>query len=108
MARTNSALSFALWSREAVGDLARARMGVTLAVRTVGDYLRRWGFTPQRPIRRARERQDTAVQAWLVEHYPKIAARAKAEGAQIHWGDETGVSNQAAYGAASRRKAEHR
>jgi transposase len=91
-------LPFALWSREAVRDLVRARMGVTLAIRTVGDYLRRWGFTPQRPIRRARERQDAAVQAWLAEHYPKIAARAKAEGAQIHWGDETGVSNQAAYG----------
>jgi transposase len=91
-------LPFALWSREAVRELARARMGVTLAVRTVGDYLRRWGFTPQRPIRRARERQDAAVQAWLHEHYPKIAARAKAEGARIHWGDETGISNRAVHG----------
>ena len=91
-------LPFALWGREAVRDLVRARMGVPLAIRTVGDYLRRWGFTPQRPIRRARERQDAAVQAWLAEHYPKIAARAKAEGGRIHWGDETGISNQAAYG----------
>ena len=91
-------LPFALWSREAERDLVRARTGVTLAIRTVGDYLRRRGFTPQRPIRRARERQDAAGQAWLAEHYPKIAAGAKAEGAQIHWGDETGISNQAAYG----------
>jgi transposase len=91
-------LPFALWGREAVRDLARARFGVTLALRTVSDYLRRWGFTPQRPIRRASERQDAAVQAWLTEHYPKIAARAKAERAEIHWGDETGISNQAAYG----------
>lgn len=91
-------LPFALWSREAVRELVRTRMGVTLAIRTVGDYLRRWSFTPQRPIRRARERQDAAVQAWLVEHYPKIAVRAKAAGAQIHWGDETGISNQAVYG----------
>ena len=91
-------LPFALWSREAVRDLVRARMGVTLAIRTVGDYLRRWGFTPQRPIRRARERQDAAVRAWLAEHYPRIVARAKAERAQIHWGDETGISNQATYG----------
>ena len=91
-------LPFALGSREAVRDLVRARMGVTLAIRSVGDYFRRWGFTPQRPIRRGRERQDTAVQAWPAERYPKIVARAKAEGAQIHWGDETGISNQAAYG----------
>ena len=91
-------LPFALWGREAVRDLARARFGVRLALRTVSDYLRRWGFTPQRPIKRALERQDAAIQAWLAEHYPKIAARAKAEGAQIHWGDETGISNQAVHG----------
>ena len=78
--------------------LVRARFGVRLALRTVSDYLRRWGFTPQRPIKRALERQDAAIQAWLAEHYPKIAARAKAEGAVIHWGDETGISNQPVYG----------
>ena len=88
----------ALWSRGAVRDLVRARFGVRLALRTVSEYLRRWGFTPQRPIKRALERQDAAIQAWLAEHYPKIAARAKAEGAEIHWGDETGISNQAVYG----------
>src|SRR4051812_35634606 len=91
-------LPFALWGREAVRDLAQARFGVRLALRTVSDYLRRWGFTPQRPIRCASERQDAAVQAWLAGDYPKIAPPAKAEGAEIHWGDETGISNQAAYG----------
>ncbi len=91
-------LPFALWGREAVRGLARARFGVTLALRTVSDYLRRWGFTPQRPVKRALERQDAAIQAWLAERYPKIAARAKAEGAAIHWGDETGISNQAVHG----------
>ena len=64
----------------------------------MSDYLRRWGFTPQRPIRRALERQDATIHAWLEPDYPKIAARAKAEGAEIHWGDETGISNQANYG----------
>jgi transposase len=91
-------LPWALWGREAVRDLAQARFGVRRALRTVSDYLRRWGFTPPRPIRRASERQGAAVQAWLTEPYPKIAARAKAEGAVIHWGDETGISHQAAYG----------
>ena len=91
-------LPWALWSREAVRDLVRARFGVSLALRTVSEYLRRWGFTPQRPVKRALERQDAAIRAWLAEHYPKIAARAKAEGAAIHWGDETGLSNQAVHG----------
>jgi transposase len=91
-------LPHALWGREAVRELARARFGVRLALRTVSDYLRRWGFTPQRPVKRALERQDAAIQAWLAEHYPRIAARAKAEGAVIHWGDETGISNQPVHG----------
>lgn len=94
-------LPFALWEREAVRDLVQTRFGVRLALRTVSDYLRRWGFTPQRPIKRALERQDAAIQAWLAEHYPKIAARAKAEGAAICWGDETGISNQPVYGRSS-------
>jgi transposase len=91
-------LPHALWGREAVRALVQARFGITLARRTVSDYLRRWGFTPQRPIKRALERQDAAIQAWLTAHYPKIVVRAKAEGAAIHWGDETGISNQPVYG----------
>ncbi len=70
---------FALWSREAARELVQARFGITLARRTVSDYLRRWSFTPQRPIKRALERQDAAVQAWPTAHYPRIVARAKAE-----------------------------
>jgi transposase len=91
-------LPFALWSREAVQALIERRFGVTLALRTITDYLKRWGFTPQRPVKRATERQDAKIQKWLSEDYPAIAKRAKAEGAAIHWGDETGVSNQAHYG----------
>lgn len=91
-------LPFALWGREAVRDLIQRRYGITLAIRTVGDYLRRWGFTPQRPVKRALERQDARIRAWLSKDYPQIARRAKAEDAEIHWGDETGLSNQANYG----------
>jgi transposase len=91
-------LPFALWTREAVRELIRARCGIALAITTVGDYLRRWGFTPQRPVKRALERQDAAIRAWLEHDYPAIAARAQAEGAEIHWGDETGISNQAHHG----------
>lgn len=54
-------LPHALCSREAVRDLAQTRFGVTLALRTVSAYLRRWNFTLQRPIKRALERQDAAI-----------------------------------------------
>ena len=59
----------------------------------MGNYLKRWGFTPQKPIRRAYEQRPEAIRQWLDEDYPAIAAKAKAEGGEIHWGDETAVVN---------------
>lgn len=92
-------MAFALWTREAVGMLIERETGVRLSSRsTIGSYLRGWNFTPQRPCKRATERREPAVRTWLDRDYPAIVARAKAEGAVIHWGDETGLSNQANYG----------
>lgn len=68
-----------------------------LSLDVVGRYLKSWGMSPQRPVRRATERNEAAVQQWLRDDYPNIAERAKAEGAEILWADETGVSNQANY-----------
>src|SRR5215210_5912664 len=84
-------LDFALWSRAAVQELVRQRFGVTVAVRTVGSYLARWGYTPQKPLRRAYEQDPAAVRRWLRRDYPAIAARAKAEKGVIFWGDESGL-----------------
>lgn len=84
-------MPYALWTRGAVAELIRHRFGIKMPVRTMGLYLLRWGFTPQKPIRRAYEQSPAAVRRWLEEDYPGIARRAKAEGAEIHWGDETGL-----------------
>jgi len=86
-------MDFALWSRAAVMLLIEREYGVQLHVRTVGKYLKRWGFTPQKPIKRAYEQSPAAVREWLDETYPAIAKRAKAEGGEIHWGDETALVN---------------
>lgn len=87
-------MPFALWTRAAIRQLVFERYGIKLAVRTLGSYLQRWGFTPQKPKKRDYEQQPEAVKQWLDHEYPAIAARAQAEGAQIFWGDETGVNNQ--------------
>jgi transposase len=84
-------LPFYLWTREAVSELIEDRFGVSLALSTVGAYLRDWGFTPQKPVRRAFEQSPAAVQRWLTETYPAIEAKSKEEGAAIYWGDETGL-----------------
>ena len=82
---------YALWTRAAVAELIRDRFGIKLAVRTMGLYLERWGFTPQKPMKKAYEQSPAAVKKWLDEEYPVIEACAKVEGAEIHWGDETGL-----------------
>jgi transposase len=81
-----------LWNRRAVRDLIHQECDVTLAVRTVGLYLRRWGFTAKRPRRHSRDQDPEEVRQWLEETYPAIAARAEREGAEIHWCDEVGVA----------------
>ena len=72
-------------------ELIRRRCGVELAVRTVGKYLARWGFTAPKPIRRAWEQEPAAVRRWLRRDHPATAARAKAEGGAVFRGDETGL-----------------
>jgi transposase len=84
-------LPFALWTRPAIKALIRERFGLTLQDRLVGKYLKRWGFTPQRPIKRALEQDPAKIGEWLEATYPQLLARAKAEGAVILWGDETAV-----------------
>ena len=91
-------LAFALWTRKAVQGLIQQRFQIVMPIRTVGDYLARWGFTPQKPAKRAYEQQPAAVKKWLDEEYPAIARKAKDEQADIYWGDETGVRNDCQHG----------
>jgi transposase len=86
-------MAFALWNRAAVKQLVERECGIRLSVRGIGNYLKRWGFTPQKPIKKAYEQRPEAVQAWLANEYPAIEQRARAEKAEIHWGDETAVVN---------------
>ena len=79
-------------------QLIRDQLGATVPTRTIGEYLKRWDFTPQKPIKKAYEQCPAEVRKWLDEEYPQIAARAKAEQAEIHWGDETGLRSNDARG----------
>jgi transposase len=81
----------ALWTRQAVQVLIKQQVGIRLPIRTVGEYLRRWGYRPQKPVRKAYRQDPKAVAEWLETTYPAIERRAAQEGGEIHWGDETGV-----------------
>lgn len=88
-------LPFALWTRDAVRLAIHQRYRINLPIRTMGDYLKRWGFTPQKPVKRAYEQDPKKLAQWIETDYPEIAAHAKQEKAEIHWGDETGIQNNA-------------
>ena len=90
-------LPHALWTRRAIRELLRQEFGLEVSDRLVGKYLKRWGFTPQRPIQRALEQPPEQVQAWLRDTYPALVAKARAEGAVIYFGDETAVKEDTAW-----------
>jgi transposase len=85
-------IAAAVWSRKAVRDLIRNEFGIDMAVRTVGAYLKRWGYTAKSPRRHAKDQDPDEVDRWLQWTYPAIEARAAREGAAIHWCDETGAA----------------
>lgn len=91
-------LPFGLWTRKAVAELIKREFGIELAVRTMGDYLQKWGYTPQKPAKRAYEQSAPQVRKWIEEEYPQIKQRASEENAEIHWGDETGIRNDCQHG----------
>jgi hypothetical protein len=84
-------LPFALWTREAVRDLIHIKFGIRYGLGMVGRLLRRWGFTPQKPVTRAYERDDAKIRAWVKREYPVLHRRAQRENAEIYWEDETGL-----------------
>lgn len=80
-----------LWTRRAVRELIHRQTGIWMPIRTVGEYLKRWGYTAKRPSRHNRWQDPEEVRQWLEKDYPKLEKRAKEEGAEIFWCDETGA-----------------
>ncbi len=91
-------LPYSLWTRKAVKELVEREFGIVLAINTMGDYLRSWGYSPQKPKKKAYEQCSKKVQKWLDQEYPAIKERASLENAEIHWGDQTGVRNNSQHG----------
>src|SRR3981189_355133 len=82
---------FGLWTRLVVRKLIADKFGANLGVTAVGKLLAKWGLTPQKPLKRAYERDPAAIEAWKRDTYPSIAGRAKRRGAEIYFWDESGL-----------------
>lgn len=90
-------LAGCLWTRQKISDYIKKTYKKVVSLRSVTDYMKRWGLTCQRPTKRAYAQDDVRVNRFMKEEYPAITSRAKAEKAEIYWGDETGVNNQENY-----------
>ncbi len=84
---------FGLWSRRIVQSLIEEKLGVVMGLTAVGRLLASLDLTPQKPLRRAYERDPKVVEFWLKERYPKLKRRAKRLGAKIFFLDEAGFQS---------------
>jgi transposase len=90
-------LKCCMWTRKAIQEFIKRDYKKDLPLSTLGYYLQRWGFSVQRPAKRANKQDEARVQEWMEEEYPAIAVKATAEDAEIYWGDETAIQNTANY-----------
>lgn len=91
-------LDFGLWTRRIVALLIKRKFGIRLGVTAVGALLAKLGLTPQKPLQRAYQRDPQAIERWQREVYPAITRRAKREGADIFFWDESGFRADTVHG----------
>lgn len=86
-----------MWTRNNIRGLIREKYKIDMPLSTLGYYLERWGFSVQRPVKRAYQQDEQRVNDWVETEFPGIKERAKQENAEIFFGDETGLQNTANY-----------
>lgn len=87
-------MSYMLWTRQAISEFIKNKYKKDVSLRCITNYLKAWGFTCQRPTKRAYSQDNVRVDRFMKEEYPAIKERATLENAEIYWGDETGINNQ--------------
>ena len=85
---------FGLWTRKIVAQLIEERMGLVMKLTAIGRLLASLDITPQKPLRRAYERDPKSVRKWIEQDYPLLKQRAKRHGATIFFLDEAGFSSE--------------
>ncbi len=87
-------IPLATWTRRAVQALIWIRYGLDLSEQAAGNYLQRWKMSPQKPARHAREQDPDEVREFEEHTLPETEKKAKKEGGQLHFADETGSKVQ--------------
>jgi transposase len=90
-------MKFVLWDRQTVATLIYQKYKILMPLSTMGYYLRKWGFSAQRPYTQNYKQNPAAVNRWLKEEFPEIKKKARRVGGEVFWGDETGIQNESNY-----------
>jgi transposase len=61
-----------LWTARRVADLIRRRFGVAFHPHYLRAWLTQRGYSPQRPTRRPRQRNDATIAHWVANDWPRI------------------------------------
>jgi transposase len=88
----------ALWTLPIIGQLVEHLFDVALHATTIGRLLHRIGITPQKPVRRAFQRDEEECERWVVEEFPAIVRQARRRQATLLFLDESGVHEDAPVG----------
>lgn len=86
-------LDYTLWNSKVVAEYIYKQYGIVYHERSIRKIMTKLGFTVQKPIKLAYQRDPKKIEEWLTETYPKIKSRASQEGARIYWGDEMGIQS---------------
>jgi len=86
-----------MWTRKNIAEYIERVYKLSMPLSTLGYYLSRWGFSVQRPVKRAYKQDARKVADWVESQFPGIKQRTKQENAEIFFGDETGIQNTANY-----------
>jgi transposase len=86
-------MNYTLWNSRVVHEYIESKYSVKYHRRSIRKLMCRLGFSAQKPIKLAYQRNQKAIEEWLVDIYPKIKIRAMTEGARIYWGDEMGIQS---------------
>jgi transposase len=89
---------YGLWTRSIIAEMIRERFKVSLTLPSVGRLLTSLDITPQKPLRRAYERDEKEIRQWKEQKYPELRKRAKQRGADIFFLDEVGVRSDSPLG----------
>ena len=69
-----------LWTAARVAQLIRDKLGVAFHPSYLREWLSKRGYLPQKPVRRAKQRDPVAIDSWLGQGYPAVQKKSPPTG----------------------------